>query len=101
MQQPVRVMDALGITRDFRANHACGVEVVFRAADATDRAAVQHLDFERAGRWAVVRTGGGVDLSAQRLVHRNRPSSIPLIIYQPSAVRRDLTSRYPTPTTKS
>ncbi len=57
MQQPVRMMDALGVARDLRADHARRVEIVLGAAHAADRAAVEHLHFERAGGRAIVRTG--------------------------------------------
>ena len=72
MQQAVRMMDALGIARDFRADHTRRVEIVLGAAHAADRAAVEHLHFERAGGGAVVRTGGRRDLHlgrADELIH--------------------------------
>ncbi len=74
MQQPVGVMLALGIARHFRADHAGGVIVVLGAVHAADGALVDQLDFERAGRWAIVRTGGIADPLGRRepdgLIHR-------------------------------
>src|SRR4051794_15013626 len=100
MQQTIGMMDALSVARDLRADDARGVEIVLGAAHPADRAAVEHLHLECAGGRTVVRTGGSADLGVERLVHRNRPTSTPAIIYQPSAVRRDLPSRYPAATTK-
>ena len=57
MQEALRMMLPLGVTRDLRADHSRGVVVVFRAMHAPDRALVEQFDFERAGRWAIVRTG--------------------------------------------
>src|SRR5262245_31807706 len=54
-------MDALGVARDLRADHARRVGIVRRAADTTDGALVENLDFECAGRRAIMRTGGGAD----------------------------------------
>src|SRR5437764_587703 len=54
MQQTIRMMDALGITRDLRADHARRIKIVFRAAHAPDAAAVEHFHFERARRRAVI-----------------------------------------------
>ena len=55
------MMHALGVARDLGADHARRVVVVRRAAHAADGVVVEHLDLERAGRRAVVRTGGGAD----------------------------------------
>ena len=54
-QQPVGVMHPLGVARDLGADHAERVVVVLGPAYAPDGALVEHLDFERAGRWAIVR----------------------------------------------
>src|SRR5215207_4306217 len=69
MEQPVRVMNALGVARDLRAYHAGGIGLQLGAADATDRAAVDYLDVERAGRRTIVRTGGVADIDLGMLVH--------------------------------
>ena len=58
-RQPIRVMHALGIARHLGADHARGVVIVLGPAHTPDRAPVDHLDLERAGRWAIVWTGGG------------------------------------------
>ena len=67
-------MDALGVARDLGADHAGGVGVVRRAVHAADGARVEHLDLERAGRRAIVRTGRSADpdrlrLEADGLIH--------------------------------
>jgi hypothetical protein len=49
MHQPVGMMDALSISRNFRADHARRVGVVGMAAHATDGRAIDHLDIKRAG----------------------------------------------------
>jgi hypothetical protein len=71
LQQPVGMMDALGVARDLGADHAGRVVVVLGAAHPADAAAVDHLDVERAGRGAVVRTGGRCDrdVGADELIH--------------------------------
>src|SRR4051794_1869490 len=80
------MMDALGVARDLGADYALGVGVVRRATDATDGAIVEHLDLERAGRGAVMRTRGmtdpdGLQRLADGLIHGVRgayPSGRPL-----------------------
>ena len=77
MQQPVFVMLALGIARHFRAYHAGGVVVVLGAVHAADGALINQLDFERAGRRAIVRAGritGALEGEFDDLIHR--PHSI-------------------------
>src|SRR6202790_1445435 len=69
MHQPIRMMDAFGIARDLGADDACGIGLQFGAAYPADRATVDHLDVERAGRWAIVRTGGMPDLDFGLFVH--------------------------------
>ena len=80
MQQALGVMLALGIARDLGADHAGGVVVVLGAVHAPDGALIDQLDFKRAGRRAIVRTGGIADPFGSReahgLVHRAR--TIPL-----------------------
>jgi hypothetical protein len=49
IEQPVRMMDALGVTRDLGADNAGCVGLHLGAAHAADRAAVDHLDIERTG----------------------------------------------------
>ena len=65
--QAVGMMDALGVARDLGADHARRIDVVLGAADAADGAAVEDLDLERAGRWAVMRTSRGRDAGADRV----------------------------------
>ena len=69
MQQPVGMMNALGVARDLGADDAGGIGLQLGAADPADRAAVDHLDIERAGRRAIVRTGGVADIDLGMLVH--------------------------------
>ena len=57
MLQAVGVMNALGVARDLGANNAGRVGVVLRAADPADGVFVENLDFKRAGRRTIVRTG--------------------------------------------
>ena len=61
MQHAVGMMLALGIARDLGADDAERVVVVLGAAHAPDGAVVDELDFERAGRGTIVRTGGRSD----------------------------------------
>src|SRR5689334_6082969 len=74
MEQTVRMVGALGVARDLRADHARGVVVVLRPAHAADRVLVEDLDLERAGRGAVVRTAGVADAfgagEPDGLIHR-------------------------------
>ena len=69
IEQPVGMMDALGIARDLGADDAGGVGLLLGTAHPADAAAVDHLDVERAGRWAIVRTGGMADIDLGVLVH--------------------------------
>ena len=55
--KPFGMMDALGVARNFLADHARRVGVGGGAADAADMVAVEFLDFERARAGAVVRAG--------------------------------------------
>ena len=64
--QPVGMVHALGVARDLGADHAGGVVVVLGAAHAADGVRVEHFDFERAGRRAIVRTGGKADPRRRR-----------------------------------
>ena len=63
------MMDALGVARDLGADDAGRVGLLLRAAHPADAAAVDHLDIERAGRRAVMRTGGVADVDLGVLVH--------------------------------
>ena len=63
------MMRAFGVARDLGADHARRVGVVRRAAHAPDGVPVEHLDLQRAGRRAVVRTGRRENLRTDRLVH--------------------------------
>jgi hypothetical protein len=58
MGQPVRVMDAIGVAGDLRADHPLGIGVGAGAAHGADALPVDHLHLERAGRWTVMRTDG-------------------------------------------
>src|SRR6202035_4369462 len=69
MQQAIGVMHALGIARHLGADHARGVGILLGTADAADGAPVDDLDFERAGRWTVVRAGRSADFWPDELVH--------------------------------
>src|SRR5215207_11083718 len=62
-------MNALGVARDLRAYHAGGIGLQLGATDPADRAAVDYLDVERAGRRTIVRTGGVADIDLGMLVH--------------------------------
>ena len=73
-QQSCRVVHAFGVARHLGADHARRVVVVFRPAHAPDGALIQHLDFERAGRGAVVRAGRGANGLAHKLVHARTAS---------------------------
>ena len=72
LHQPVGMMHALGVARDLRADHTGGVVVVLRAAHAADRVVAENLDLKRAGRWTVVRAGGGGNARTDGLVHVDR-----------------------------
>ena len=63
------MMHTLGVTRDLGADHARRILIVGRAADPADRMGVEHLDFQRAGRRAVVRAGRCGNAGANELVH--------------------------------
>ncbi len=62
MEQAVRVMDALGVTRHLGADHARRVVVGLRPTHPAHGDAVDDLHLEGAGRGAVMRTGGMADL---------------------------------------
>ena len=78
LRQSVRMMDALGITRDLRADHPGRVVIVLGAAQPPDALPVKHLDFQRTGRRTIVRTGRSADFKrgwlTDDLVH---PSTMP------------------------
>jgi len=63
------MMNALGIARDLGADHPGRIALQLGTTDAADALAVDHLDIERAGRRAIVRTGGMLDLDLGVLVH--------------------------------
>ena len=73
--QPVWMVHPLRIARDLGADDARRVVVVLSAADAADRVVAKDLDLERAGRWAIVRTGRCEDPGANGLIHRGRSLS--------------------------
>lgn len=68
------MMDPFGIAGDLGADHPRSVAVVPRAAHAADGALVEHVDFQCAGRGAIVRTGGRGDperhgFGAEHFIH--------------------------------
>ena len=63
------MMDALGVARDLGADDARGVGLLLGTPHPADAAAFDHLDVERAGRRAIVRTGGMADIDLGVLVH--------------------------------
>ncbi len=65
----VGMMHALGVAGDLGADHAGRVGIIFRAAHAADGVVAENLDFERAGRRAIVRAGGSEEAGADGLVH--------------------------------
>src|SRR5260221_19397 len=70
----IGMVNAFGIARDLGADHASRVGVVRRAAHAADGAVVENFHVERAGRWAIVRTGrmtdpDGLQRRADGLIH--------------------------------
>ncbi len=69
IHQPVGVMDALGITGNLGADDAGGIGLLLGAAHPANRGTVDHLDIERAGRRAIMRTGRMPDLDLGLLVH--------------------------------
>ena len=71
MEEPVGMVDALGVAADLLADHAGRVGVARGAADPTDRPRVLALHLERARAGAVVRTDGRHDLD-RRLSHDQR-----------------------------
>jgi len=58
MLQTIGMMNALGIARDLGADNTSGIAIVFRTAHTTNCAFIQQLNIERAGGWAIMRTGG-------------------------------------------
>ena len=92
MQQPVGMMLALGIARNLRADHAGRVVVVLGAVHAADRALVDDFDIKRAGRRAIVRTGGKADPPC-RLRRAGRPDSCRRQFSAQAAVRLDQSFR--------
>ena len=66
-RQPVRVMDALRVARDLRADHARGVGLV-SAVNPPDPA-VDDLNVKGTDRRAVVRADGGLARDIERSIH--------------------------------
>jgi xanthine/CO dehydrogenase XdhC/CoxF family maturation factor len=73
MEEPVGVVDALGVAGDLGADDAGRVVVLLRAVDAPDGALVQYLDVERAGRRTIMRTGRMADFQQKRAIHGLAP----------------------------
>src|SRR5690606_29485069 len=69
LQQPVGMMNPLGIARDLGADDAGRVVVALGAMDATDGALVDDLDVERTGRRAVMRARRVPDADLGGYVH--------------------------------
>ena len=69
LQQPVGMMDAVGIAGDLGADDAGRIAVGLGAMDAADAVAIEQLDLERAGRRAIMRTGRMADAELGVLVH--------------------------------
>ena len=69
IHQPIRMMDALGVTRDLGADDAGSIGLQLGASHPADGRTIDHLDIERAGRRAIVRTGGMTDIDLGVLVH--------------------------------
>src|SRR5712675_910773 len=63
------MVNALGIAGDLGADDAGGVGLLLGTANPADALAIDHLDVERAGRRAIVRTGGVADVNLGMLVH--------------------------------
>src|SRR5262249_876293 len=102
MEQPVGMMDALGVARDLGADHAERVVILLRAANAADRALVDRLDLWRAGRGAIVRTGGIADPRRRgktrlHAVHAESSRS-PMIAESSRSVERSTVAPPPPPT---
>ena len=55
VEQPVRMVDTLGIAGHLLADHAQRVGIVLGTPHPADGVLVQHLDFEGAGRGAIMR----------------------------------------------
>ena len=100
VQQPVRVLDPLGVAGDLGAHHAQGVAVVARARDAPDAAVGQHRHLQRAGARAIVRAGGLGDASHQ-LLHEFSlaPTGVRLVAHSISVppARNQLNGGQPSP----
>ena len=69
IDQPIRMVDAFGVPADLGADHTRGIGLQLGTAYPPDRGIVDHLDVQRAGRWAIMWTGGMPDLDLGALVH--------------------------------
>src|SRR5258706_4904575 len=69
MHQRIGMMNALGISGDLGADDTCSIALQLGAAHPADRGTIDHLDIQRAGRRAIVRTGGMPDVDSCLLVH--------------------------------
>ena len=81
IEQPLRVMHALGVTGDFGADNSRRVGLLLRAMHAADTVRRQHLDIECAARGAIVRTGRAEAGDLDGGVHRalGRPYASPAL----------------------
>ena len=69
MQQPVRMVDALGIAPDLLADHAQRVGILLGTPHPADGAFVEDLHLERAGGGAVMRADRDAGLDVGQDVH--------------------------------
>ena len=69
MEQPIRMVDALGIAPDLLADDAQRIGIIFCAAHPPDRVGIEELDIEGAGRGTVMRADRSADLDIGPDVH--------------------------------
>ena len=69
VKEPVRMVDALGVAGDLRADDAGRVGLALGPMQPANRSAVDQLDFERAGGRTIVGAGRVADVDLGELVH--------------------------------
>ena len=69
MEEALGMMDALGIAGDLLADDTQRIGILARPAHPPDGVVIEELDLERAGRRAVMRTGGKPGLDVGTDVH--------------------------------